>query len=43
MQRVLLVSKHPRRKVGGRLDVTFADKVYGVAEIQATYMTDELN
>ncbi len=38
-----MVTRSPYRKVGGHLDVTFADKVYEVGETQATYMTDELN
>ncbi len=29
---VMIVSKNPRRKVGGRLDVTFADEIREVAE-----------
>ncbi len=30
-------------KVGGRLDVTFADAICEVAETQTTYITDELH
>ncbi len=39
---VEVIAKNPRRKVGGRLDVTFVDEVCGVGETQATCMTDEL-
>ncbi len=38
-----MVSKNPRRKVGGRLDVTPADENCEKAETQATCTTDELN
>ncbi len=40
MQGVLIVCKNPRRKVGGLLDVTFADEICEVAETQTT---DELD
>ncbi len=40
MQGVLIVCKNPRRKVGGLLDVTFADEICEVTETQTT---DELN
>ncbi len=42
IQGVLTVSKNPRCKVGGRLDVTFADEICEVAETKATYITDKL-
>ncbi len=42
MQGVLIVCNNQRRKVGGRLDVTFADEICEVAETQTTYITDEL-
>ncbi len=32
-----------RRKVGERLDVTFADEIREVAETQTTYSTDDLD
>ncbi len=35
-----MTSKNPRRKVGRRLDVTFADEVYEVAGTQTTHLTD---
>ncbi len=38
-----MISKNPRRKVGGRLDVTFADEVFEVAETHNTFMTDEFS
>ncbi len=31
MQGVLMVSKNPHRKVGIRLDVTFADEIFEIA------------
>ncbi len=34
-----MITKNPSRKIGGRLDVKFADKIY---ETLTTYMTDEL-
>ncbi len=40
---VLTVSKNTRCKVGGCLDVTFADEICEIAEIQTTCMTDEFN
>ncbi len=40
---MLTVSKNYRCKVGGRLDVTFADEICEVAETKTTYITDELN
>ncbi len=40
---MLIVYKIPRRKVGGRLDVTFVDEICEVAETQTTYITDELD
>ncbi len=43
MQGVLVVSKNPRHEVGGRLDLTFAEELFEIAEAQTTYMTDELN
>ncbi len=43
MQGVRIVCKYPRRKVGGRLAVTFADKIYDVAETETTHFTGELN
>ncbi len=43
MQGVLTVSKNPRCKVGGRLDVTFADGICEAAENKTTYFTGELN
>ncbi len=43
MQGVLTVSKNPRCKVGGRLDVTFADEICEVAEIKTTNFTNKLN
>ncbi len=43
MQGVLTVAKNLRYKVGGRLDVTFADEICDVAETQTTYIIDELN
>ncbi len=38
-----MISKNRHRKVGGRLDVTFADEVCEAAETQTTCMTDELD
>ncbi len=43
MQGVLTVSKNPRYKVGGRLDMTLAYEICEVAETQITYINDELN
>ncbi len=43
MQGVITVSKNPLCKVGGRLDVTFADEICEVAETETTYITDGLN
>ncbi len=43
MKGVLTVSKNPLCKVGGRLDMTFADKICEMAETNATYITDKLN
>ncbi len=37
-----MISKNPRRKAGGRLDVTFADEVCEVAETPTTYMKQAL-
>ncbi len=37
MHGVLTVSKNPLCKVGGRLDMTFADEICEIAETQATY------
>ncbi len=37
MQGVLTVNKNPLCKVGGRLDVTFADGISEVAETKTTY------
>ncbi len=33
-----MVYKTPRREVGRRLDVTFADEIYAIAETQTTYL-----
>ncbi len=41
--RGLTVSKNPLCKVGGRLDMTFADEICEVAETKTTYITDKLN
>ncbi len=38
-----MVSKNPRRKVRGRLDVALADGICEVAESQATNMTEQFN
>ncbi len=35
-----MISTNLHRKVGGRLDVTFADEVCEAAETQTTYMTE---
>ncbi len=43
MQGVLTVSKNPLCKVGGRLDMTFADEIREMAETKTTYITDKLN
>ncbi len=43
MQWVLTVSKNPLCKVGGRLDMTFADEICEMAETKTTYITDKLN
>ncbi len=43
MQGVLTFSKNPRCKVGGRLEVTFADEICDVAETETTYITNEFN
>ncbi len=43
MQGVLTVSKNPRCKVGGRLDVTFAGEIFEVSETKTIYITDKLN
>ncbi len=43
MQGMLTVSKNPGCKVGGRLDVTYADEIGEVTEINTTYITDKLN
>ncbi len=43
MQGVITVSKNPLCKVGGRLDVTFADEICEVAETKTTYIADRLN
>ncbi len=37
MQGVLTVSKNPLCKVGGRLDMTFADEIREMAETKTTY------
>ncbi len=36
-------SRNPRRKIGGRLDVTFAGEICELAGPQTTYMTDDFN
>ncbi len=33
-----MVYKNPRCKIGRRLDVTFADEIYAIAETQTTYL-----
>ncbi len=38
-----MISKNPRRKVGGRLDVTFDDEVCEVAETETKNLTDKFN
>ncbi len=43
MQGVLTVSKNPGCKIGGRLDVTYADEIGEVAETNTTYVTNKLN
>ncbi len=43
MQGVLTVSMNRLCKVGGRLDMTFADEICEVAETKTTYITDKLN
>ncbi len=43
MQEALMITKNPSCKIGGRLDVKFANKIYEIAETLTTYMTDELN
>ncbi len=43
MQGVLTVSKNPICKVGGRLDMTFADEICEMVEIKTTYINDKLN
>ncbi len=42
MQGVLTVSKNPLCKVGGRLDMTFADEICEVAEIKTTYWVNAI-
>ncbi len=34
-----MISKNPRRKIGGRLDVTFPGEVFQVVKTQTTYLT----
>ncbi len=43
MQGVLTVSKNPLCRVGGRLDMTFADEICEVAETKTIHITDKLN
>ncbi len=43
MQGVFNISKNTQCKGGGRLDVTFADEIYEVAETQTIYVAGELN
>ncbi len=38
-----MASKNPHREVGGRLEVTFVDKIGEIAGIQATNRINELN
>ncbi len=40
---VLTVSKNPLCKVGGRLDMTFADEICEMAEAKTTFITDKPN
>ncbi len=37
---IIVISKNPLCKVGGRLDVEFEDEVCQVAETQAIYLSD---
>ncbi len=38
-----MISKNPRHKVGGRLDVTFTGEVCEIAESQTNNLTDKFN
>ncbi len=38
-----MISKNPLRKIGGLLDVTFAEEVGQVTETQIRYLTDLFN